>query len=158
MNKINLELINNNVERHPNIKLWNTKPVPTCSICRQIAKKCHCLCSCQSNYSDEITKLPSSLKFINVNSLTNSDGLLLHKQESVKCLELAKLLVLQKFYSVSRHNSLCWLAKKGGFYKKGNINTNIESYVVQLRRHRITSEIGITLWEVLNDVNSVPRT
>jgi hypothetical protein len=28
---------------------------------------------------------------------------------------------------------------------------NKESYVVLLRKHRITSEIGITLWEVLND-------
>jgi hypothetical protein len=78
MDEINLDLININVERHPNIKLWNTKPVPTCSNCRHTAEHCVCLCTCQSNHSDEISKVLPSNEFINVNNLTNSDGMILH--------------------------------------------------------------------------------
>jgi hypothetical protein len=155
-----LKLVKINIERHPNAKMCISKMTGTilylkCSNCKtSMSKKCACLCSCGNNdISRNNDKLPSSSDFKKVNNLTNPEGLILHKSNPVQCLELAKLLVLENVYSISKQYSLIWSARSGAFYQSGTSVTQNSSYVVLLRRQKKTFHIGISRWDVKNYEN-----
>ena len=77
----------------------------------------------------------------------------MHKSNPVQCLELAKLLVLENVYSISKQYSLIWSARSGAFYQSGTSVTQNSSYVVLLRRQKKTFHIGISRWDVKNYEN-----
>ena len=153
------KLLTINVGRHPNAKMYISKIRDThlylkCSICKKA--KCGCLCVCQdSDFPTKHENLPSSSYFEKVNNLTNPEGMILHESNPVQCLELAKLLVLEKVSTISKQYSLIWYAHEffNGFYEAGTNRNRRSSYVVLLRRHEKTSHIGIHHWNVKNDEN-----
>jgi len=157
-----IKLIKINIERHPNSKMRISKIKGTilyfkCSSCnRAMSAKCSCSCSFQQNCisTNNNCNLPSSLHFEKVNNLTNHEGLILHKNNLVHCLELARMLVLEKVYTVSKQYSLIWFARSfGGFYESGTDRCYSSSYVVYLKRYGDTSDIGINRWNIRDDEN-----